>query len=66
MLISALVQIAHFSVQPILSLYVADIHGPASIAFFSGLAFSAAGAGNLIMARNWGKWGGIVLAMSKS
>lgn len=57
MLISALVQVAHFSVQPILSLYVADIHGPASIAFFSGLAFSAAGAGNLIMARNWGKWG---------
>ncbi|WP_047980552.1 MFS transporter [Ornithinibacillus contaminans] len=57
MLISALVQIAHFSVQPILSLYVEEIHGASSIAFFAGIAFSAAGVGNLLMARNWGKLG---------
>jgi len=57
MLISALVQIAHFSIQPILSLYVAEIHGPVNIAFFSGMAFSAAGLGNLLMARRWGRWG---------
>lgn len=57
MIISALVQIAHFSVQPILSLYVEDIHGPSSIAFFSGIAFSAAGVGNLLMTRKWGKLG---------
>ncbi|MFZ3580052.1 MFS transporter [Virgibacillus sp. DJP39] len=57
MLISMLVQIAHFSIQPILSLYVADIHGPASIALFSGMAFSAAGLGNLLMAKQWGKIG---------
>ncbi|WP_090082157.1 MFS transporter [Lentibacillus persicus] len=57
MLISALVQIAHFSIQPILSLYVAEIHGPVSIAFFSGMAFSAAGLGNLLMARRWGRIG---------
>ncbi|WP_077329450.1 MFS transporter [Virgibacillus siamensis] len=57
MLISALVQIAHFSIQPILSLYVAEIHGPANIAFFSGVAFSAAGLGNLLMAKRWGKLG---------
>ena len=57
MLISALVQVAHFSVQPILSLYVAEIHGPTSIAFFSGMAFSAAGLGNLMMARRWGRIG---------
>ncbi|MEN2465721.1 MFS transporter [Ornithinibacillus sp. FSL M8-0202] len=57
MLISALVQIAHFSVQPILSLYVEEIHGPANIAFFSGIAFSAAGLGNLLMSRKWGKLG---------
>lgn len=57
MLISTLVQIAHFSIQPILSLYVADIHGPASIAFYSGVAFSAAGLGNLLMAKRWGKLG---------
>ncbi|SHG25999.1 Predicted arabinose efflux permease, MFS family [Ornithinibacillus halophilus] len=57
MLISTLVQVAHFSIQPILSLYVEEIHGPASIAFFSGMAFSAAGLGNLLMTRNWGKLG---------
>jgi len=57
LLLSTLVQIAHFSVQPILSLFVADIHGPVNIAFFAGLAFSAAGLGNLLMSRNWGKLG---------
>lgn len=57
MLISMLVQVAHFSIQPILSLYVADIHGTASIALFSGMAFSAAGLGNLMMARQWGRIG---------
>ncbi|WP_404456129.1 MFS transporter [Virgibacillus necropolis] len=57
MLISMLVQVAHFSIQPILSLYVADIHGTASIALFSGMAFSAAGLGNLLMAKRWGSIG---------
>ncbi|GAB3048464.1 multidrug efflux MFS transporter [Virgibacillus ainsalahensis] len=57
MLISTLVQVAHFSVQPILSLFVAEIHGPVNIAFFSGLAFSAAGLGNLLFTRTWGKIG---------
>ncbi|MFJ5716133.1 MFS transporter [Neobacillus sp. NPDC093127] len=55
LLISALVQIAHFSIQPILSLFVSNLHGPANIAFYSGIAFSAAGLGNLMMSRNWGK-----------
>lgn len=54
MLTSSLVQIAHFSVQPILSLYVAEINGVANIALFSGLAFSIAGLGNLFFARRWG------------
>lgn len=57
LLLSTLIQIAHFSVQPILSLFVAEIHGPENIAFFAGLAFSAAGLGNLIMSRTWGKLG---------
>ncbi|WP_156644556.1 MFS transporter [Lentibacillus sp. JNUCC-1] len=57
MIVSVLVQVAHFSVQPILSLYVAELHGPESIAFFSGIAFSAAGLGNLLMTRKWGKLG---------
>jgi MFS transporter, DHA1 family, multidrug resistance protein len=55
LLISALIQIAHFSIQPILSLYVADLNGMQNIAFFSGIAFSAAGLGNLLMARRWGQ-----------
>ncbi|MFT8319646.1 MAG: MFS transporter [Bacillus sp. (in: firmicutes)] len=57
LLISALVQIAHFSIQPILSLYVSDLHGPENIALFSGIAFSAAGLGNLLMAKKWGEIG---------
>lgn len=55
LLISALVQIAHFSIQPILSLFVTELHGHSNIAFYSGIAFSAAGLGNLLMSRNWGK-----------
>ncbi|MBP3039431.1 MFS transporter [Bacillaceae bacterium Marseille-Q3522] len=57
LLISALVQIANFSIQPILSLYVSKLHGPENIALFSGIAFSAAGFGNLLMARKWGSLG---------
>jgi DHA1 family multidrug resistance protein-like MFS transporter len=52
--ISILVQIAHFSIQPILSLYVSELHGPENIAFFSGIVFSAAVLGNLMMTRKWG------------
>ncbi|MBM7662538.1 MFS family permease [Bacillus mesophilus] len=52
--ISILVQVAHFSIQPILSLYVSELHGPENIAFFSGVVFSAAGLGNLMMSRRWG------------
>ncbi|WP_405097697.1 MFS transporter [Oceanobacillus sp. FSL H7-0719] len=57
MLLSALIQVAHFSIQPILSLFVEDIHGPVNIAFFAGMAFSAAGLGNLLMSRRWGRLG---------
>jgi MFS transporter, DHA1 family, multidrug resistance protein len=55
LLISSLIQIAHFSIQPILSLYVHDLHGQENVAFYSGIAFSVAGLGNLTMSRNWGK-----------
>jgi len=55
LLMSMLVQIAHFSIQPILSLYVGELHGHENLAFYSGIAFSAAGLGNLLMARQWGK-----------
>jgi MFS transporter, DHA1 family, multidrug resistance protein len=55
LLISTIIQMAHFSVQPILSLYVNEIHGHENLALYSGIAFSAAGLGNLMMARQWGK-----------
>ncbi|RLL42809.1 MFS transporter [Oceanobacillus piezotolerans] len=57
LVLSTLVQIAHFSIQPILSLFVEEINGPQNIAFFAGIAFSAAGLGNLLMSRSWGKFG---------
>ena len=57
MLTSALVQIAHFSIQPILSLYVEELNSAAHVAFFAGLAFSATGLGNLLFTRQWGKLG---------
>lgn len=57
MLMSAVVQIAHFSIQPILPLYVAELNGLQHIALFSGMTFSAAGLGNLFMSRRWGKLG---------
>lgn len=57
MLITLLVQVAHFAIQPLLALYVGDLHGPENLAFFAGLAFSAAGLGNLLFARQWGKLG---------
>ncbi|WP_440897801.1 MFS transporter [Amphibacillus sp. Q70] len=57
MVMSMIVQIANFSVQPILSLFVGEIHGSSRIAFFSGLAFSVTGLGNLLMARRWGRIG---------
>ncbi|MBB6453806.1 MFS family permease [Salirhabdus euzebyi] len=55
MFVSMFVQIAHFSIQPILALYVEELHGPVNLAFFSGLAFSITGLGNLLMARRWGR-----------
>lgn len=57
MFITLLVQVAHFAIQPLLALYVEDIHGLENLAFFTGLAFSAAGLGNLLFARQWGKLG---------
>lgn len=56
MIVSLFVQVANFSIQPILSLYVKEIHGPENLAFFSGIAFSITGLGNLFMTRKWGKW----------
>ncbi|MET3682740.1 MFS family permease [Alkalibacillus flavidus] len=54
LVISMFIQIAHFSVQPILALYVEELNGPANLAFISGIAFSITGLGNLLMTRRWG------------
>ena len=57
LLLSTLIQVANFSIQPILSLFVNDLHGDENLAFFSGMAFSAAGLGSLLMAKRWGSLG---------
>lgn len=55
--VGMLVQIANFSIQPLLAIYVGELHGQQNIAFFSGAAFSVVGLGNLILSREWGKLG---------
>ncbi|WP_338471750.1 MFS transporter [Niallia sp. XMNu-256] len=57
LLLSTLIQVANFSIQPILSLFVNELHGDNNLAFFSGMAFSAAGLGSLLMAKRWGGLG---------
>ena len=57
LLLSTLIQVANFSIQPILSLFVYELHGASNLAFFAGAAFSAAGLGNLMMAKRWGSLG---------
>ncbi|TFD95979.1 MFS transporter [Jeotgalibacillus sp. R-1-5s-1] len=57
MVLSFLVQMANFSIQPLLALYVDGLTSAANIAFLSGMAFSATGFGNLIATRSWGRLG---------
>ncbi len=58
MLISSIIQIANFAIQPLLALYVGGLDGVATnIALLSGVAFSATGLGNLFFTRQWGKIG---------
>lgn len=55
MFVTALIQIGNFSIQPLLSLYVADLTTSEQVAFLAGLTFSAAGVGSLLFGRFWGK-----------
>lgn len=57
MIVTALIQIGNFSIQPLLSLYVASLTNAQEVAFLAGLTFSAAGIGNLLFARFWGRLG---------
>lgn len=57
MVVGMLVQIANFSIQPLLAMYVNELHGDDNLALLSGATFSAVGFGNLLLAREWGKLG---------
>ncbi|AYC29945.1 MFS transporter [Paenisporosarcina cavernae] len=57
MIITALIQIGNFSIQPLLSLYVAQLVDQSDVALLAGMTFSAAGVGNLLFARRWGRLG---------
>ncbi len=57
MIVTALIQIGNFSIQPLLSLYVAELTDAKDVALLAGITFSAAGVGNLLFARRWGKLG---------
>ena len=58
MIITALIQIGNFSIQPLLSLYVAQLtEGSGQVAFLAGITFSATGVGTLLFARRWGRLG---------
>lgn len=57
MIISTIIQIANFIIQPLLALYVSELHGPENLALLSGVVFSAAGLGNLMFTRKWGNIG---------
>lgn len=57
MIITSLIQIGNFSIQPLLSLYVAGLTDSTDVALLAGITFSAAGVGNLLFARYWGRLG---------
>ncbi len=57
MIVTTIIQIGNFSIQPLLSLYVTELTTAKNVAFLAGITFSAAGLGNLLFARTWGKLG---------
>lgn len=54
MLITSLIQIGNFSIQPLLSLYVSELTTSQEVAMLAGITFSAAGLGNILFTRFWG------------
>lgn len=57
MLITFFVQMANFTIQPLLALYVNKLTHAENVAFLAGMAFSASGFGNLLATRQWGRLG---------
>lgn len=55
MLVTSLIQIGNFSIQPLLSLYVSQLTMSQEVALLAGITFSAAGLGNICFARYWGR-----------
>lgn len=55
MLVTTLIQIGNFSIQPLLSLYVSHLTTSDQVALLAGIAFSAAGVGNLLFSRYFGR-----------
>lgn len=55
MLVGALVQIGNFSIQPLLSLYVAQLTDARNVSFLAGITFSATGIGTFLFTRFWGR-----------
>lgn len=54
MLVTTLVQIGNFSIQPLLSLYVAALTNTQQVSFLAGITFSATGVGTFFFTRYWG------------
>lgn len=57
MVVTTIIQMGNFTVQPLLSLYVAELTDAKDVALLAGITFSAAGVGNLLFARKWGQLG---------
>lgn len=55
MLVASLIQIGNFSIQPLLSLYVSHLTTSEQVAMLAGITFSAAGVGNILIGRFFGK-----------
>ena len=60
LMITSLIQIGLFSIQPLLSLYVSQLTNSKEVALLAGITFSATGVGSLLFARTWGKLGDTV------
>lgn len=58
MAVALIIQMALFSVQPLLALFVNDLTSSTeNMAFLAGVAFSITGLGNLLSTRKWGQLG---------
>jgi MFS transporter, DHA1 family, multidrug resistance protein len=57
MILTLIIQVANFSIQPVLALYVNQLNDGNNVALLAGLAFSVTGLGSLLSTRKWGQLG---------